>query len=367
MIPVFSNTLGIEEVEAFARVCKTRWLGAGPECAAFEDEFSDHLGVPRGHLLLTNCCTSALYLALKALGIGPGDEVIIPTIHFVGAANAVVMAGARLAFCDVDRYTLNATIEYIDDEVTKPTRAILLLHYGGYPCELGDLSDYLKVIEDAANAPASHYGNKAVGTLGAAGCWSFDAMKIMSMGDGGALWLANEEAVRRARQLRYLGLTERSGVDSADIKDKWWEFGVDEPSLRFTSNDLAVAIGREQLKKLPGFVARRREVWETYQRELAGVGDLRLPPEPPAGCTTSYYLYWIQTARRDELARYLYQNGVYTTFRYYPLHLVKRFGCTERLPNAEYAAQVTLNLPLHQNLTDGDVDKVTSLIRSFYQ
>lgn len=371
MIPIFSNTLGTEEISAIASVFKSRWLGRGKECAAFEREFAEHLRTD--HALLTNCCTAALYIALQSLGISYGDEVIVSTINFVACASAILEMGAKPVFADVDPHTLNILPSEIERLRTPRTKAVLLLHYSGCPVPMHDIwavSHGLKIVEDSANAVASTYFNQACGTLGDAGVWSFDAMKILVMGDGGALWMRDPERRQYAEALRYLGLapTRSSGTDSAGKGgSRWWEFEMIDASGRFISNDVMASVGRIQLRKLSAFIERRRQIWRTYQIQLAGVDDLILPPEPLDDCTTSYYLYWVQTGRRDELARYLYDNDIYTTFRYYPLHLVQYFGSDAFLPNAERANRMTLCLPLHQNLSNGDVDKIITLVRRFYR
>ena len=367
MIPVFSNSLGEQELAAVQRVMESRWIGTGAECKSFEDELAEHFMVPR--LLLTNCATSALYLALRCLGLEPGQEVIIPAIHFVACAGAVLEMGGVPVYADVDPRTLNITAREIERRRTSRTVGVILNHYGGHPCDLEAIKEAcwrMWILEDAANAPASVYKNRPVGTLGDAGVWSFDSMKILSMADGGALWLWDNEHHKRAWRLRNLGLDSFSGKEKAEEAGRrWWEFSVPEPSPRSDSNDLLACIGRVQLRRLREFVVRRRVIWDRYQEELRGVGDLTLPPEPLDNCTGSYYLYWIQTARRDALSRFLYDAGIYTTFRYYPLHQAfKAEGVY--LPYAEQVAEVTLNLPIHQNLSDEDVGLIIRKVKEFY-
>jgi dTDP-4-amino-4,6-dideoxygalactose transaminase len=371
MIPIFSNTLGAEEAYAVQEVFESRWLGRGQHCAAFEDEFAAHLGAD--HALLFNCCTAAVYVGLRALGVGPGDEAIVSTVNFVACANAVVDLGATPVFADVDPHTLNILPSEIERLRGGRIKGVVMLHYGGHPAPMDEVlcaADGLFVFEDSANSVASTYKGHACGTLGDAGAWSFDAMKVLVMGDGGALWVKDEEVRARAEVLRYLGLSTKraSGTDTAKSgKARWWEFELDDTAGRHISNDVLAAVGRIQLHKLPGFVARRKEIWRAYQRELLGVGDLLLPPEPLQGCESSYYLYWVQTGRRDGLAAHLYENGVYTTFRYYPLHLVEYYDADAELPGGEFANQVTLCLPLHQNLTDADVDRIIAAVKEFYR
>ena len=180
----------------------------------------------------------------------------------------------------------------------------------------------------------------------------------------------DDQAFDRALIYRYLGLSSgsQSGIEAMKNRHRWWEYDLDAVAGRHISNDVLAAIGRVQLQKLPQIIARRRQVWETYQTALANVGGLQRPPEPALDTTSSYYLYWIQLEeKRDELAAFLSENGVYTTFRYYPLHRVKFFGAQNSLAAAERVNERTLNLPLHQNLSDDDVDKVIQLIKKFFR
>ena len=224
MIPVFSNTLGKEELQAVKEVFASRWLGRGSLCKAFEDELSTHFGA---EVLLTNCATSALYIGLRALNLPRRAEVIMPSINFVACANAVLEMGGVPVFADVDPHTLNLMPTEIDRLKTDRTAAVMVLHYGGHPAQMDEIlartGYHIQVIEDAANAVASKYRGKACGTLGLMGIWSFDAMKILVMGDGGALYI-NPMQARRAEWLRYLGLKLKgaSGMDSAaDGAGRW--------------------------------------------------------------------------------------------------------------------------------------------------
>ena len=369
MIPIFSNTLETQELAAVGHVFNSRWLGKGNECTNFEYEFAAHLGVDR--VLLFNTCTSATFTLLEALGIGPGDEVIVPAIQFVGVANAITACGARPVFADVDRHTMQILPEEVDRLRTPETRGVFLLHYGGQVAPMFAISQAayrLLILEDAANAVASTWEGKACGTLGDAGVWSFDAMKILVMVDGGALWMASDHARAYAEKLRYFGFPPKStsGTDAQQKGNgRWWEFQVETGGGRHISNDVLATIGRVQLKRLPSFIKRRELIWKQYQAAFEDVPGIARPPEPKPNTTSSYYLYWIQCKKRDELARYLCDHRIYVTFRYYPLHLVRYYGSRQRLPNAEWAGEHTLCLPLHQNLTDQDVDRVIDTVTTF--
>lgn len=369
-IQVFNNSLGTEELEALRPIFESKWIGMGKETDAFEKELGSLMGTD--HVLTVNCCTAALFISMKVLDIGPGDEVIIPSVNFIGTANAVLDVGAKPVFADVDPLRLNILPSEIKRLRNKHTKAIMPLHYGGHPCDFDavrDAAEGLFIVEDSANSLVSKYKGKNCGTLGDLGCFSFDAMKTLVVGDGGALVVNRDDLVERAQEYRYFGIrNQKSGIDSFQAKhQKWWEINLGCTSGRYISNDIASAIGRVQLKKLDGFIQRRKEVWNTYQRELRQFSWLTCPPEPLEETTTSYYLYWItlEASLRDALAQHLVEQGIYCTFRYFPLHLIKVYGATETLPNSELVNDTVLNLPLHQNLSDIDLQTIVRALKDF--
>lgn len=371
MINLFQPALGDEELEAVRRVFASNWPGKGKITDQFESEFARHLGVARELLRSANSCTEGLFLSMPLLGIGAGDEVILPSISFVGGANAILASGARPVFCDVDARVLNCTVDAIERCITPRTKAVLILHYAGVPCDMDAICEVVlrrnvMLIEDSACSVASRFHGKACGSFGDVSVWSFDSMKVLVTGDGGMMYCRTAEIAQRAEELLYLGLGSKSGFSKA-VETRWWEFDVSCCGRRGILNDIASAIGIEQLKKLPRFLARRKEIHEFYDRELGGLGWLTGPPAIPAEVTSSYYMYWIQTRpdRRDRLATHLKKNGIYTTFRYFPLHRVALYGATEGLPNTERAAAETLCLPLHPSLQDGDLERIVDSVRRF--
>ncbi|MBM4194061.1 MAG: DegT/DnrJ/EryC1/StrS family aminotransferase [Gemmatimonadetes bacterium] len=374
MIPVFKPTLGSEELAAVQEVFASGWIGKGRQVLDFERRFAESLASDPRNFTSTNSCTEGLFLAADMYGFGPGDEVVVPAVSFVAVGSAVVASGARLVICDVDPRTLNATAELIEPCLTGRTRAVWLNHFGGVPCDLDPILNLcrnrgLLVLEDSACAPHSMYHGRAAGTFGDAGMWSFDAMKILCTGDGGMLYFSDPDRVVEARERLYLGLPDRqtSGVDSsASGADEWWRFEITRPGRRAIMNDIAGAIGCVQLRRLSQFIARRVEIHDTYVREFRDLGWLQLPPVIPDHCVSSHYFFWVQTEVRNELARFLYDNGVYSTYRYWPLNRIAYFGCgAASVPNADYATERTLNLPLHQGLTDADVGRVVDTVRAF--
>ncbi|MFE7312349.1 DegT/DnrJ/EryC1/StrS family aminotransferase [Streptomyces sp. NPDC057555] len=371
MINLFEPALGEEELAAVREVFAGGWLGKGPRTSAFQAAFAAHLGVPADRLVSLNSCTEGLFLAMELLDIGPGDEVVLPSVSFVGAANAVAARHGTPVFCDVDPYMLNPSAAHIAARLTAATRAVLVLHYGGYPGDIENIAALCRdhgipLIEDAACAVASRASGTACGTFGEIGLWSFDSMKILVTGDGGMLYARDPEVARRAAERAYLGLRQVSGYARAGTGGRWWDFQVGPFGRRSITNDIAAAIGAVQLEKLPSFVRRRQEITHWYHGRLAGVAGLRCPAPPPPGHTPSYYFYWVQMDRRirDQVAERLYQRGIYTSFRYAPLHLVSAYGPQPPLPGAERASARTLCIPLHQGLDDSHLDTVATELRA---
>lgn len=371
MINVFQPSLGVEELEAIKRVFNSNWIGKGKVTDNFEFAFANHLQVDKKFIRSLNCCSEGIFQSMTLLKIGPGDEVILPSISFVAAANAIASVGAKPVFCDVDIRTLNPSAEFIEEKITARTKAVIILHYGGVSCEMDDICELLnsrgiRLIEDSACSVSSSYKGRACGTFGDIGIWSFDAMKILVTGDGSIIYCNTAEMAQRAEELLYLGLLAKSGLSSG-VDTKWWEFDISCFGRRAIMNDIASAIGVEQLKKLPGFIDSRKDIHEYYDRALTQLHWLRLPPKIPSYSRSSYYFYWIQMQPdlRDRLARYLREKKIYTTFRYYPLHWVKFYGVETKLPNAEDAAQSTLCIPIHQSLSRNDLDYIVGCIHDF--
>ncbi|MCZ2526335.1 DegT/DnrJ/EryC1/StrS family aminotransferase [Streptomyces sp. HB2AG] len=371
MINLFQPQVGDEELAAVEAVFKDRWLGHGPRTKAFEAAFGEYLGVPPEHVVFLNSGTSGLFLAAEVLGLSEGDEVVLPSMSFLAAANAVVVRGARPVFCDVDARTMNPSWADIEAVLTPRTRAVLLLHYGGYPGEVASIAlrcreRGIALIEDSACSLGSAVDGRRTGTFGDLAMWSLDAAKVLTTGDGGMLYVRDPELAVRARRLAYHGLVQSSGLGYARVSHRWWDLEVPEPGRRLIGNDLTAAIGSVQLRRLPEFLARRREIVRLYDQELAGLGGVERPPALPDGQEASHYFYWVQMpgAVRDGVASDLLEADVYTTFRYAPLHKVPAYGQTGRiLPNTERASEETLCLPIHPGLSDDDVRTVASCLR----
>jgi len=375
MINLFQPNLGPEELLRIQNVFKSNWIGKGESVKDFETKFAENLNSNPGNFLSTTSCTEAIFLAPKIFNFTEGDEIIVPSISFPSIASAILESGASIVFCDVDPRSLNVTSEHIQKHITSKTKALFLTHYGGVPCDMDPIlqiceRNKIVIIEDAACSVQSFYKGLACGTIGDMGMWSFDSMKTLCTGDGGMIYMKNIEKKIEATERLYLGLPakQKSGLDSSTSNsNNWWEFELNYPGRRAIMNNIAGAIGLTQLEKLDSFISRREKIYNIYNDQLTHLEWLTLPPSISTDSVSSYYFYWIQTEYRDKLARYLLDNGVYTTFRYWPLHKIdylKKFA-TNSYPNSDYVSKVTLNIPLHQSLSDDEILKIVNLIKNF--
>lgn len=374
-IQLFSNSLGEEELQQLSEVFKSKWLGYGKKSHEFENEFAQMLNCK--YALAISSCTAGLFMSMEILNIGPGDEVIMPSISFIACANSVIKSGAKIVFADCHPRTLNISPHEVKKLISRKTKAIILLHYGGFPADVDAIKKILKsyqhkiyLIEDSANSIRSKYKNKYCGALGDIGLFSLDANKVISTGTGGMLITNDEKLYHKAKVMRFYGLkpSQASGYDALKAKrERWWEIELEYHGNRYLANDITSAIGLAQLAKLDSHIKGRIAVWKKYNKLLINIRRITLPPSKSL-VNISPYFYWIQVENENQqlsLANFLVNNGIYTTFRYYPLHLVDYYKAGVRLPISEKIAQTTLNLPFHHNLTDSDINRIVNPIKAW--
>ncbi len=377
-INLFQPCLGKEELAEVSKVFESNWIGKGPKTALFEERFALHLDSKKEQVLSTSSCTEAIFLSSKIFNFNEKDEIIIPTNSFPSVASSVLESGAKIVFCDIDSRTLNVELKHFEHLVTNNTKAVFITHYGGYPTDMDDivtfcLANDIKIIEDSACAVSSRYKGKRCGTFGDMAFWSFDAMKTLTTGDGAMIYFKDENDRCSASEWLYLGLPakEKSGLDKSSDGEAagWWEFDITKPGRRAIMNDITAAIGLVQLNKVPSFISRREDINTLYRQKLSGVKDLLLPPELKFDYESSFYFFWVQTEKRDELAKYLLKHGVYCTFRYWPLHRIELFNNDSSLEfkGSDKATATTLNLPIHQSMSDEDVNYICDLIIEFME
>jgi len=337
--------LGAEEQAAAAAVLASGKLVQGEQVTAFEDEFSNL--VAGAHCIAVNSGTSALHLGLLAAGVGPGDEVIVPSFTFAASANSVVMAGATPVFADIERGSFGLDPAAVEAAITPRTRAIMPVHLYGHPAAMGALSEVagrhgLLVVEDACQAHGALVDGRPVGSIGDVAAFSFYATKNMTTGEGGMVVCRDAEVARRVRLLRNQGMERRYENEVAGLNNRMTE--------------VAAAIGRVQLTRLEGWNERRRQIAHRYDVGLAGL--VTVPPVA-AGVVPVYHQYTVRSAERDRLQKGLDGAGVDATVYYpTPTHRLPSYADTAELPETDRAAAEALSLPIRAGLTDAEVERV---------
>lgn len=369
MISVFGSLVGDDEIANVVACMKSQWMGFGKQVDQFEQKYQAKYGMST--FAMVDSGSNALFMAVSLLDLPPSSEVIVPSFTWVSCAQAVLLAGHKPVFCDVDLRTMNVRAEDIKAHVTDKTAAVMVVHYAGLAVDMEPiLALGYPVIEDAAHAVDSTYRGQPCGAIGDVGIFSYDAVKNLTVGEGGGITARNPARIERAKVMRYCGIG-KSGFDAAVSsgggKARWWEYNIREPFIKMLPTNLAANIGLAQLDRIDALQARRKEIWDIYQHELAQVPGLITPPEAPAGDRHSYFTYCIRVPRRDDLAYFLLENQIYTTLRYHPLHLNPLYGqMGVRLHNCEQLNEDALSIPIHPRMSEGDVEKVVEKIRAFY-
>lgn len=372
-VPFADVVFGDEEKDAVARVLESGWVTMGPEVEAFEREFADALGAP--HAVAVSNGTAALHLALRAAGIGPGDEVICPSLTFVATVNAILYTGATPRFADiVSPEDLTVAPASIRAALTDRTRAVMVMHYGGYPCDMEAVGSvararHLAVIEDAAHAPLATLGGRALGTKGDFGCFSFYSNKNMTCAEGGMVVTSNAESAAKLRLLRSHGMTTPT-VARHEGRARTYE--IAELGYNYRMDELRAAIGRVQLCKCADNNARRRDIVERYREALAGVRGLTIPFAQARGdfaCHLFPVLVDGESADRDGFRAAVERRGIETSVHYPPVHRTAYYrehvaSANVRLPVTEDVASRLATLPLYAHLSPGDQQLVIDAVRS---
>jgi len=298
------------------------------------------------------------------------DEVIIPSISFPAVANSIIESGLKPVIVDVDPLNGNISFESIIQALTKNTLAVFVTHYGGIPVNIAKLRKILGydifILEDAACAFGSFIDNKACGTLGDFGCWSFDPMKMLVSGEGGAVYFSNKDNLTKAKEYFYLGLPAggKSGIDRKDISEKWWEYDLRCYGRRSLFTNINAAIALTQFDHLEISFNKRAQTRIRYCDIINGKDNLSFSPQDQKNVIYSNYFYTVFSSDRDKLANYFRENKVYTSFRYYPIHkmdLFKKYAFSN-LEGAESFANSALNIPIHHNLSAADIDSICFLL-----
>ncbi len=382
-IQVFRPSYDGSELEALRGVLESGWAGLGPKTAEFEEKFAAYVGAR--HAVALNSATAALHLALAVCGVGPGDEILVPTLTFVSTAHAAEYCGAAPVFVDVCPDTLCMDVGDAQKKITPRTRAIVPVHYGGHACPMEEIWNLaqghnLRVIEDAAHACGSEYRGQRIGGLDrtVATCFSFHAVKNLATGDGGMITTRREELRRRLMRLRWMGIDKTTWDRTQEAKKEkatgmrryanyGWYYEVQELGYKYHMNDLTAAIGLVQLSKLERMNARRREIVRRYHAGLEEFAWIERPVEREY-TRSAVHNYVIRTAFRDELNAFLKERGIASGVHYVPIHLQPYYRNRVRvsLPVAERIWTRLLTLPLYPDLSDEEVDYVIEAFREFH-
>jgi dTDP-4-amino-4,6-dideoxygalactose transaminase len=367
-IPLSEVDFGDEEVAAVTAVIRGGWVSMGAEVRAFEQEFAQSCGVSDAVAVANG--TAALHLGLVGLGVKAGAEVIVPTLSFVASANAVVLAGGRPVFADsigAQDYTVDP--ESIARAVTPRTAGVMAMHYGGHPCEMDALVNLCRasglfLIEDAAHAPGASWQERTLGTIGNAGCFSFFGNKNLTTGEGGMVVARDPLTLASVRLMRSHGMTTMS----------WDRYGghahsydVVSPGLNYRPTELTGALGRVQLRKLPGNNARRNRILKWYRERLAHVEGLTMPFAHKTGAGHLCVMHLKDSSLQQSLRETLAADGIQTSLHYPPIHLFEHYrrGDPGTFPVAEGLAAASVTLPLYPALSEAQVSEVCDRIADF--
>jgi dTDP-4-amino-4,6-dideoxygalactose transaminase len=372
-VNVMKPWLGEEEIAAVTEVLESGWVAQGPRVAQFEREFAAAMDVP--FAVATSNCTTALHLALVVAGVGPGDDVVVPSFSFIATANAPTYVGARPVFADVDVATGDVTAETIEAALTERTKAVIVVDQGGVPADLDAIRAFcdprgILIIEDSACGAGSTYRGRPVGATADVTAWSFHPRKLLTTGEGGMLTTANAAWADRARHLREHAMSISAADRQASVlapAEVYTEVG-----FNYRMTDLQAAVGIVQLGRLPQIVARRRELAAAYSELLADIDGLR-PVVDPSWGTGNFQSYWVEvlpgfgTDREGALealaiADISARRGIMAAHRQ-PAYQDRDTGSAS-LAVTEHLTDNTLILPLFHQLTEGEQLRVVDALRS---
>lgn len=374
-IPFHKPSIGDQEIAAVTAVLRSGWLTMGPKTREFEQAFARYIGCK--HAVAVSSCTAALHLALDALGLRPGDEVMVPVNTFTATAAVVAHMGGKVVFADTlaDGFTIDPADAAA--RVSPETRAIIPVHLGGEPCRMDDLRQLaekhqLAVIEDAAHALPAEYHGRKVGSISPLTAFSFYATKTLTTGEGGMLTTDNETFARRAEMMRLHGISHDAW--KRYTREGSWYYEVQEAGFKYNMTDVQAALGLCQLKA----VERFRDVREAYAaryRELLGdLDEIELPPPPGDGVRHAWHLFIIRleleqlAIDRNRFIEELSAAGIGTSVHFIPLHLqpyyARACGCRRGdFPNAERTYARSISLPIYPAMRPADVDRVAGAVR----
>jgi dTDP-4-amino-4,6-dideoxygalactose transaminase len=367
-IPLFDLNFDQAEEDAVLQTIRSKWISTGPKTAEFEKKFAEMLQVK--HAVALSNCTVALHLGLLLMDIKPGDEVICPSLTFVATVNAIRYLNAVPVFADIKSLEdLTMDPDDIERKITKKTKAIMLMHFGGFGCDMDRIIQIAKrnnvrIIEDACHGPLSEYDGKKLGTFGDFGCFSFFSNKNISTGEGGMLITNNTTLFERAKILRSHGMTslsfERSKGHSTD-------YDVIELGYNYRMDDIRSSIGIVQLDKLEADLKKRAELRDYYVRQLSGIKDIIVPFTDYKFFSSNYIFPIVlknsNVAKRNRIREFLASNGIQTSVHYPAVHRFSIYSeFAVKLPVTEYVTDNLITLPLFSKLSLDNIDYIKTTL-----
>jgi len=356
------------ELHALKQVFSDAYLGMGKQVFEFENEIKAYLNTQQD-VVCVNSGTAALHLAVSCLDIGPGDEVLLPTLTFAACYQAISATGATPVACDIREDTLSIDLQSAEKYLTHRTRAIMPVHYASHVTEIDAIHNFakinqLRVIEDAAHAFGTDLPNgNRVGSQGDIICFSFDGIKNITCGEGGAVLTNDSILLERLRDARLLGI-EKDSLKRKEGK-RSWEFDIKHQGYRYHMSDINAAIGRAQLRKISGFKERRRNIVREYTKNLKNISIITLLELDYENIMPHIFVIRVLNQKRDGLKNYLQEYNIETGIHYRPNHLLTRYKTKYSLEKAEKIYQEILTLPLHVGITEQEQENIISLIKEY--
>jgi len=364
-VRLFKPNVRERAIDYVSEVLRTGWLGMGPKTEEFERVFSEC--VNSRHCVAVNSGTSALHLAIKVLNLPPGSEVITTPVTFVSTNHVLLYEDLKPVFADIEPDTGNIDFQSVASRITEKTGAIMIMHYGGYPCSLDDFYGLgrnfnIPVIEDCAHACGAEYAGRKIGSHDSLQAFSFDPTKNLTAGSGGALTFSDAECEKRLRQLRYLGI-DKDPHRRKDAGGNGYthQYSVEEVGFRYHMNDVTAAIGLAQIEYLTEDNNRREEIVDQYSESLCGIAGVELLRRENDR-RSSNFLFAVLVESRDRLIEKLRRNDVESAVHFSRCDRYKMYE-EQNLPCAQYFCDRVISLPMHTSLTDDEIDFVIKIIR----
>jgi len=366
-IPLSKPLVGNSELNAVKEVFRSGWLGMGKQVFEFEDYLKKFF--KRKYVIAVSTGTNAIHIALDAIGVKKGDEVIVPSMTFAGSIQPIVICGAKPVFCDVMPDTLNTSFELIKKKLTRRTKAVIVVHNGGLPCDMDKILTLkkkykIRIIEDAAHAFGSRYKGKLIGSFGDIACFSFDPIKTITCGEGGAVVLNDKKTADLIVKKRILGINRDTWLRYKHKRS--WFYSVKTSGFRYHMSNINAAIGLEQLKKKEPLIKARQDAAIFYEKSLSGLKGVTLIKRDYNKIVP--FNFTILADERDRLMNYLRGSGITTGINYIPNHIQPYFNPGKtNLPNTEYLYERIISLPLYSGIKKKEITFVVNKIKDFYK